>query len=187
MRDDSQLSRFVATKQTLKEKILRLHSPIGSYQRNGVNVPEQALALYIGLNPKSLPRANKNLLVEMARRCANGDMDFNPISLATSEIHTATTRKFFVDFDFDDVPPHDIDGGYGYLSIFQDILPKDSYKILISRGGFHLIVVLEKVKQLKTNWYVAISSLPRCDVRGSSTLTPVPGCAQGGFSPYFLD
>lgn len=179
-RDSGQLSRFAARKSDLKEKIKRLESPVGSYSRDGIVAPQHALALYIGLNPRSLHRANRNLLIELATRIADGNLDFNPISLATTELHRATDRKFFVDFDYDDADPAE------YLPKIQAVLPADAFNILLTRGGFHLIVHLEKARNIKTNWHQAFASLPKCDVKGANNLTPVPGCTQGGFTPYFL-
>ena len=177
-RDQGQLARIISKKQDIKEKIRRFETPIGSYTRDGSIVVQEAIAVYIGLNPRSLVKANKNILVELAKRFAEGNTVFNPIQLATTEIHRATDKKYFVDFDFDDV---EFDS-----SVVENIIPKDSYKILKTRGGFHLIVELAKIKGIKSNWYTAIASLPNCDIKGTSNLTPIPGCTQGGFIPYFI-
>jgi hypothetical protein len=42
-----QLNRIIARKEDIKEKIRRLETPIGSYVRDGVVIPQNALALYI--------------------------------------------------------------------------------------------------------------------------------------------
>lgn len=177
-RDSGQLARVVAKKEDLKEKIRRLETPEGSYSRDGTTAPQNALAVYIGLNPRSLPKANRNLLVELATRIASGETEFNPVSAATTEIHRATDRKFFVDFDYDDAEPDD------YRAEIEKALPPEAYRVLKTRGGFHLIVDLRTKPQ--GNWYQKLASLPKCDVRGAKNLTPVPGCTQGGFTPYFM-
>jgi len=180
-KDSGQLARIASRKSDLKEKIRRLESPLGSFSRDGAVAPQEALAVYIGLNPRSLIQANKNLLIELATRIAGGDLSFNPISAATTEIHRAVSRKFFVDFDYDHVEPADC------LPKIKEILPAGAYKVLKTRGGFHLIVELAKMnKPIKKDWHKLLSSLPNCDVRGSKNLTPVPGCTQGGFTPYFV-
>jgi hypothetical protein len=180
-KDSGQLARIASRKSDLKEKIRRLECPLGSFSRDGAVAPQEALAVYIGLNPRSLIQANKKLLVELATRIAEGDLSFNPISAATTEIHRAVSRKFFVDFDYDHVEPVD------YLPKIKEILPDGAYKILKTRGGFHLVVELAKMKNPpKKDWHKLLASLPNCDVRGSKNLTPVPGCTQGGFTPYFL-
>lgn len=179
-KDSGQLARIASKKKDLKEKIRRLETPLGSYTRDGIIAPQEAIATYIGLNPRSLVKANKGLLRELADRFANGDTSFNPITLATTEVHRATDRKFFVDFDYDETEPEE------HLPVINNTLPKDAYKILKTRGGFHLIVELAKVKTLKTNWYITLAQLPKCDVKGAANLTPVAGCTQGGFTPYFV-
>ena len=173
---DNQLARFTSSKQDLREKILQLECPIGGYRRDGEDVPQEALALYIALNPRSLVRANKELLVELARCCVEDKFNFNPLSLARTAVHRAVGRKVFVDFDYDHVEPEE------YLPYIKGILPDDSYGILKTRGGFHLFVYLDRVDK-KNNWFTSLRDLKGCDVKGSNTLCPVAGCTQGGFVP----
>jgi hypothetical protein len=180
MRDDSQLARFTSRRSELKQKIMRLQCPVGSWHRDGNPVPQEALALYMAYNPRLLAKANRELLIELARRITKNDLNFNPISLATTKVHRAVSRKFFVDFDFDDVKPEE------KLPHILQIFDKDHFKILVTRGGFHLIVMLDKVRHQKDNWYTKVTNLGGCDVKGSNTMAPVPGCIQGGFTPYFL-
>lgn len=179
MRDESQLHRFIAKREHIKEKIRRLECPVGSYKHNGIAVPQEAMALYIALNPRSLAKANKELLCELARRISDGDSLFNPISMATTVVHRATGRKCFADFDFDDVNPYDCQ------EQVKDILSKGSYMTLKTRGGCHIIVDLRAEQQYK-DWYKRVAALPKCDVKGTQNLTPVPGCCQGNFSPFFI-
>jgi hypothetical protein len=181
-KDSGQLARLIArNKEELAEKTQRLEVPFGSYTRDGVHASQNALALYMALNPRSLIKANKGMLTELANRFAEGHTDFNPVSLAHTQIHHAVDRKLYVDFDYDDVEPNE------HLPRIKEILPdSEMYRILKTRGGFHLLIDLPKVKTLKTAWHPALAKLPKCDVKGSNTLTPVPGCTQGGFTPYFL-
>lgn len=130
------------------------------------------------LNPRSLLKANKNLLITLATKIAEGDFTRNPLSLAYSEIHNAAGKKHFVSFDFDAQYNDE------YKKQINNILK--SHKILITRGGFHTIVSISK-NTLNNNWYKAMAALPECDVKGSDMLSPVPGCTQGGFCPFFLE
>lgn len=182
-KDSSQLARIFTRKDGLKERIRRLEGPIGCYTRDGIPAPQNALALYIGVNPRSLVKANKCLLVELAKRIADGHLDFNPVTAATTEVHRAVGTKNYVDFDFD----FKDDGRIDHRAVITDVLPSGSYRVLMTRGGFHLIVDLAHMKGSKSNWYQSLSALPGCDVRGSECLTPVPGCVQGNFVPYFVD
>jgi len=202
-KDSGQLARFVARGTSeLAEKIQRLEGPLGSYSRDGAVASQDCLALYMAPNPRSLVKANRNLLVELARRIADGDLSFNPISVATTEVHRAVDRKLYVDFDFDlsNQPPSPGEAeelGQAcadlspYLPRIATILPDPAmYRILRTRGGFHLLVDLAKIKDHKPDdgfltWHQRLSALPNCDVKGTGTLAPVPGCTQGGFIPYF--
>jgi hypothetical protein len=180
-KDSGQLARLTArNKPELIEKVKRLEVPVGAYSRDGIVASNNALALYIALNPRNLIKANKGILVEVATRFAEGHTDFNPVSIAHTQIHHAIDRKLFVDFDFDDVEPSE------HLPKIKEILPDGMYRVLKTRGGFHLLIDLDKARTLKTQWYPNLAKLPKCDVKGSNTLTPVPGCIQGGFTPYFL-
>jgi hypothetical protein len=181
-RDSGQLIRSVArNREELKEKIKRMEVPVGSLSRDGAVATQQCLAAYIAVNPRSLIKANKGMLMETAKRFTEGQLDFNPISLSTTEIHRAVDRKFYVDFDYDGSDLEYVKDGIKLM------LPDPShYRILKTRGGFHLLVDLSKVKEFVHDWYQILSGLPGCDVKGSNTLTPIPGCTQGGFVPYFV-
>jgi hypothetical protein len=189
-KDEGQLARFIATKEELKEKILRLESPIGSFIRDNRPVPQEALALYIGINPRSLAKANKDLAIEIVTNMADGKLDFNPISIATSAVHRATSRKIFIDFDYDWLKDTFDNNAIEFktntfLNLVKAILPENSFRILRTAGGFHVLANIELVKHAK-DWHQRLSAIPTCDVKGTNTLTPVPGCTQGNFTPYFV-
>jgi len=171
---------FTGDMGELKEKIRRLEAPVGSYSRDGAVASQECLSVYLALNPRSLVKANKSTLLEMARRMMDGPHDFSAVSVAMTEVHRAVDRKFFIDFDFDDAEPA------AYLERIREILPEARmWRIIRTRGGFHLIVVLEAIRELKTQWHRELTALAGCDVRGTKSLTPVPGCTQGGFTPHF--
>lgn len=184
-KDAGQLARFEArNRDELRDKVRRLEAPLGSYRRDGVVASQECLALYLAMNPRSLKKANKLLLVELAKRFADGDdTAFNPVSLSRTCIHNATGRRLVTDFDFDGVEPtQHID------AIRQELGGGGGFRILKTRGGFHLLVSLESVKDRawSPRWHQGISKLQGCDVRGTDTLTPIPGCTQGGFCPREL-
>ncbi len=176
---DNQLARFAVTsKDQLEEYILRMECTVGGYKRNGIVIPREALAVYIGPNPRDLVKANKELLVELATAFAEGRANFNPLTLARTAIHRATGRKVFVDFDYDyeDYQTH--------LPKIKEILPDNAFRILKTRGGFHLLVTLANAP--KGDWFKKLQSLAGCDVKGSNTLLPVAGCTQGDFVPFLI-
>ena len=75
----------------------------------------------------------------------------------------------------------------GFINVFFffNINGKVVLTLLKTRGGFHLLVNLDSVDTLcRKTWYQYLSSLEGVDAKGDN-LTPVPGCIQGGFTPYF--
>jgi hypothetical protein len=97
-----------------------------------------------------------------------------------TELHRAKSRNFIVDFDYDEVDYNDIKHDV------ESVLNKDAFKVLKTRGGFHLLVMPEKVHDDKRNkWHNKLVNLG-ADVVGDC-LIPVPFCFQGNFVPYFLD
>lgn len=168
---DKQLVRFTSNKENLREKVLRLEC-----NEDGYKVPQEALALYISLNPRNIAKANKNLLIELATSLAEGNIEFNPLSFAMTAIHKAIGNKHLVDFDYDGIQ----------LAEHIDKINKlvVDYKILVTRGGFHLLVKTNGNHPNK-NWFRELSKLEGCDIKGSNTIIPFAGCVQGGFVPYF--
>lgn len=174
--DKSQLKRFTATKDRIIHKIKQLETETGTYTMNGITIPQEALALYISINPRDLIKATKQSIKMMVDKITNKYDGYNPHQLVLSEIHKAKSRTCFMDFDFDDMSLNDI--------IPRIKLNKEAYEILITRGGFHIMVSPDKVEpQYKKTWYNDMVALG-CDVKGDN-LIPMIGCYQGGFEPYF--
>jgi len=174
------LSRFVCRKHRIKEKIRQLEIPLGYYKNREVELPQECLCLYICPNPRCHERAAKNLLKSLADKITKKYEDYNTYQLAMTELHRAKSRTVFVDFDYDNIE---------YESVEEQInlvLNKDAFRVLKTRGGFHVLVMPEKVDRDKRDkWHSKLTSLG-ADVVGDSLL-PVPFCFQGGFVPYFLD
>jgi hypothetical protein len=85
-----------------------------------------------------------------------------------------------MDFDFDYVT-------YDYLiDELKDIINEDSYNILETRGGHHVLVEMIKIEgEFRKNWYNNITKIKGCDISGDN-LIPVVGCTQGNFVPHFV-
>lgn len=182
--DKAQLKRFTSTKDRLISKIQQLECPIGAYKQYGVNkptvdIPQQTLALYITPNPRDVFKATKGCAKKFIDLICDGTSNIvDPHRFAMSEIQRSKSRTVYVDFDFDDV-------GYEYYkNTISNILPDDSYKVLKTRGGFHLLV--EPSKAGKGKWYQQLSMIGEVDQAGD-IMIPVPGCVQGGFTPYFIE
>lgn len=178
--DKAQCKRFTAVTKRLIEKIRQLECPLDSYSIRGITIPQEALALYISVNPRDLREATKNGLIKLAHLITQGYNGYNPHQEIMSEIHKACSRKVWFDFDFDGV---EIDATLGHVS---RVLNMDCVRVLKTHSGFHLLVNLKGIRdEFSKTWYQAMNQLEGIDVRGDN-LIPVAGCVQGGFIPYFV-
>ena len=179
--DKAQCKRFTSRTNRLIEKIRQLECPLDSYSIRGTTIPQEALALYISVNPRDLHEATKNGLIKLATLITQGYNGYNPHQEVMSEIHRACSRKIWFDFDFDEV---ELDPT---LAAVSEILNIECVRVLKTHSGFHLLVNLKGIHEdFAKSWHRAMSQLPGVDVRGDN-LIPVPGCVQGEFIPHFID
>lgn len=177
--DKSQLKRFTADKKWLLKKIKQLETPVGTYWQSEIPIPQEALALYISINPRSQEKAAKATLIKLANLVTQPYNNYNVHQEALSEIQKACSRKIYFDLDFDtDVPFFNI-----YEEAVKQHINLDAVNVLKTRGGFHLLIELSKIGVgYSKTWYNGLTSLPSVDVKGDA-LIPVPGCTQGNFIP----
>jgi hypothetical protein len=178
--DKAQLKRFTATKKDLYAKIRQLACSSDAYEQpNGDPYPEESLALYLMPNPRSMEKAGKETLIKMADLITKPYNGWNPQQEAMSQIQKAKSRTVFVDFDFDSVELDD------HRDNILRSVNREAVSVVKTRGGFHLLIDVNKVSSDHKYWYQGLKSLVH-DVDGDCLL-PVPGCLQGGFSPRFLE
>ncbi|MEZ5428698.1 MAG: hypothetical protein R2747_20800 [Pyrinomonadaceae bacterium] len=179
--DKAQCKRFTSSKEHLFHKIKQLECALDSYVIKGITIPQEALALYISVNPRDFLGATRNSLIKFARLIGQTYNGYNPHQEVMSEIQKTCGRKFYLDFDFDGVDLEKTVGGV------KEFLNPDCLTVLKTHGGFHVLVELKKIEKsrIKT-WYKRITALEGVDVRGDN-LIPVPGCTQGEFVPHFVE
>ena len=181
--DKCQLKIFTSNKESLLNKIRQLEIPIGRYyQKNQIPVPQESLAIYLTPNPRDFIKAIKQRAKRFSDLMTQEYNGYNPHQLVLNELQTACGNKYFLAFNFDNV---DINST---LLKINEFLHEKYYSVLKTRGCFHILVHINKIKQdgIKTNWYQKISNLEGCDVIGENILLPIPGCHQGGFIPHFI-
>jgi len=180
--DKAQLKRFTSSKELLFKKIKQLECPIGSYYQKKNVVPQEALALYITVNPRNNIKAAKNALIRLVHLVTGENHGYSLHAEMMSEVQKAKSRTEYVDFDFDNVEPEEV-----LKQITgNNLVNLDAVKVLKTRGGFHLLVSPQKVDyDHKNSWHKSISSLGP-DIKGDNMI-PVPGTYQGGFTPHFLE
>lgn len=178
--DKHQCARFVTNKERLLLKLRQTETPLNSYGIKNVLVPQEALASYISINPRSHSKAARYLLKRMADVVADNEPSPNVYQESLTALHKSMSRKIFVDIDFD------IDKGDDpvyWIKRIGEFLNKDAVDILLTRGGFHAIVRLSAIEQKYVkSWYRNMQTLPGVDIVGDNMI-PIPGTYQGGFIP----
>jgi len=182
--DKAQLKRFISTKERLINKLEQLEIPLGTYKQFTKNkeaaaIPQESLAVYINPNPRDLKKATFNLgkkILELLQT----DRNFNIHAESLSQIQQSSGKRIYMDFDFDNA---DLEHTIKKIKE-MDFINLDACHILKTRGGFHILVKIDKVEEkYKKNWYNAIKSLEGVDIVGDNMI-PIPGTFQGGFTPY---
>jgi hypothetical protein len=176
--DKAQLKRFVSTKDRLLSKIRQLECPVGSYIQgveNPIIVPQEGLALYITVNPRNMWTATKNCLKHFAEVVITNGVTMNPQADAMSEIQRSKGTRYFSIADLDTKDPEK-------LREIDRILHSGGYRVLETRGGYHVIIHNNRTD---TKWHATISAIPEIDQIGD-IMIPVPGTYQGGFTPTFI-
>lgn len=172
--DKAQLKRFVSSKERLYDKIKQLECELGYYKVKNISVPNDSLVLYINPNPRSMKKATYTLL-RGGITLLEHDQNFNIHAEALSAIQKAKSRTCFLDFDIDNKKIN--------LSELNNILPIESYNIIATKGGYHILVKPELVGH--NRWYKQIHEIYQVDQVGDQFI-PVCGTNQGGFMPEII-
>lgn len=191
--DKAQLKRFTSNKSRLFNKIKQLECPVGSHVTKEIgtgvyiDVPQESLALYITINPRSFIKATKEglrKLLDLALQPYNG---FHPYQEVMSEVQKAKSRSEFVTFDFD------IDKSVIGLvdEEVSKVINTDAYDVIETRGGYHFIIKPKMVNEVfKKNWYQnmrkILAQYSDDHDNAGDIMLPVPGTYQGGFTPKFI-
>lgn len=180
--DKQQLKRVTCNKENLIQKLQQMECTLGSYYQRTTQIPQEALAAYISINPRSYIKAIKLTADKFNQLLIIKYNGYNPHKEIMSNIQRSLSRKIYLDIDFD---------GISYETIKEiiknnNIINESAISYLITRGGFHLLVKYSDIdKEYQKTFYNNIMKLPGIDIKGDNVI-PIPGCYQGGFTPYFI-
>ena len=198
--DKTQLKRFTSDKTRMFEKIKQLECEIGSYRLKDVVAPQESLALYVTVNPRSQILAAKGALRKLVDLATNPYNNWNVHQEVMSEIQKAKSRTCWVDFDIDlDMQTYlnqnnlesDFLNKFAQIKnqiVQGDVLaPSSCIKLLQTHSGYHILINPNARDQLfcVNDWYKIITKTFIVDQSGDNMI-PVVGCTQGGFMPYFI-
>ncbi|MES2133843.1 MAG: hypothetical protein V4506_15940 [Bacteroidota bacterium] len=177
--DKQQLKRFTSKKESLLDKIRQLECALGTYKQGNTPIPQEALALYITINPRDLWKATYASLVNFAKHIQEAHSTINPHQEVMSEIQKSCSNKYYMDIDVDIKDP-------SILEQIKTFVNPSCITILETRGGYHVLIKMSEIEEsLKKTWYTNIMKIPGIDQSGDNMI-PVPGCSQGGFTPHFI-
>ena len=184
--DKAQLKRITVHKKSLmKDKIKQMECAFGSYKtKDGDDIPQEALALYITPNPRSQRKAMFNLIKRIADIQIANATGYNIHAEAMSAIQKCKSRACFIDFDVDF--PKEIEINLIHLKPFvEESIGNKGVHFLRTRGGYHVLVEPSKIdKEFEKIWYKSMIQHPYIDIKGDAMI-PVVGCTQGNFIPHF--
>jgi hypothetical protein len=181
--DSLQLKRGVCSKERLVERLRQLEVPAGAYRHKDEPVSQECLAVYITVNPRDMKKAAVNTMVALAHGIRDNQPLLSPHKEALSEIQKAKSRTCYIDFDVD----CDTEDVARLQETIAGYVNADAVTSIRTRGGFHCLVDPAKVAEhFKKTFYQNIAKLPEVDKSGDQ-LVPIPGCCQGGFTPYFME
>lgn len=184
------VKRFTSTKKNLFNNISLLDIK-GDYRYHGDGtiIPEETLSLYMYVNPRSERDSIKNIFLKLFDvQYTNKKLKGGLITQAMNSLSTSQATKDYVGFDFDVSEDMDKENLKGYLQCnLELILPRGSYDLVETRGGFHILVKPKLIDPRGPNklWHSKLNNFTGRDINGDM-MVPIPGCIQGGFVPKFI-
>lgn len=176
------LKRSLANKENLLNKIKQMETALGTYQYNGIDIPNSALTVHITMNPRCQKSASKAMSIELLNNAYNGNFA-NIHTLSLNCIQKSKSKSNYKIFDFDGVA----------LDVIREKVCKfvnsEAVSFVKTRGGVHVCIKLDKVdtKYSKT-FYQKLQSLPNFDNNSSNDITtPIVGTFQGGFEVTYYE
>ena len=198
--DKCQLKRCVASKDRIIQKLRQMEVPLGAYVFQGKEgeeelvVNQHSLVAYISANPRDMNKSAGALVKKLVSQIVDGETITNPQAEALSQIQVHGKKIYFnIDIDF-------ADGKFVHESTIRlwlkDKINRDAYRLIRTRGGYHLLVELAKIDNTyKKSWYnnivlgtthTEMLSIKEffVDMNNGDGMLPIPGCVQSEFTPF---
>jgi len=198
--DKCQLKRCVASKDRIIQKLRQMEVPLGTYVFQGkegeaeVVVNQLSLVVYISANPRDMHKAAGALVKKLVGQIVDGQTIDNPQSEALSMIQVHGKKIYFnIDIDFAEDRFVEENTLKTWL---QGKVNSDAYRLIRTRGGYHLLIELAKVNDTyKKSWYnnivlgtthTEMLSIKEffVDMNNGDGMLPIPGCVQSEFTPF---
>lgn len=178
--DKTQLKRLTSKKKDIIKKIKQLEIEYGLYDLNGRIVPQESLVMYIHPNPRSQLKAARHLMRKLTDIICDNSKGFNIHQESLSSLQHCKSKGYFIDFDFD--MSKDL---FNMDTMIYPYINREATKIVETRGGYHVLVEVDKVTQeYKKSFYKNLSVAS--DVSGDCMI-PIPGTIQGGFKVKIIN
>lgn len=180
------ITSLICRKEDIIREIKKLEVQHGLYTSGENIVPQEALALYMTINPRGVLKAREKILNKLLSLSLSGEM-FLPHQECLSIIQRSKSRSEFVSFDFD------VDKEL-FPIVSKEVgetLNKEAIHWVETRGGYHLVIRVKDIdRNLRNSWYKEVRELllkysSDTDMVGDVML-PVVGTYQGGFTPKFI-
>ena len=173
----SQLRRIVCNKSAKLSKIQQLEVPVGTYRdRDGNEISQEALALYINVNPRCLRKATRNATKRLLDMALDPESHCRCDHEVMSSVQRSKSRTCWVCFDIDDTEKHPMEDVSNHVN-------QEAVSAIETRGGYHLMI---DPKQIAPEFKQCCKTFSQwADVTGDM-LSPLPGCYQGGHVPRLV-
>lgn len=182
--DKTQLGRFTFKKGQLVRKIRQMEIPLGEYYIKDRSAPQESLVLYVNPNPRDVRKATFFAIKKLTDCLMCENQGFTPQQQVLSCIQNSKGSRFVTTLDIDE---KDCD-----MSVIEQVLPDMSlYEIIETRGGYHVLLYVNRIKeavsngQIEQKWMPQLRELLPVESTGDM-LSPCPGTTQGGFIPRLL-
>lgn len=174
------LKKAIVTDLSLFIQKIRSMEVRTPYTYDGKEISQDSLVMYMSVNPRNTRLAAKKTIQRLTDLLYD-DGFVNPQSVAIDCIQDSNGKTLYRSFDFDKVSLDET------IIEIDKFLSRKKYRILKSKNGFHIQVIIDRLEPHETKTYFNnMKKVKGCDVSTEDMLMAIPGTTQGGFTPYIV-